>query len=48
MVGAAIQTPDLLVTIDPKRARALGEIDSILNRVYCGSIATEHFHISAA
>jgi 2-oxoglutarate dehydrogenase E1 component len=35
------------VSIDPKRNIPLRDIISILNKVYCGSLATEYMHISS-
>jgi 2-oxoglutarate dehydrogenase E1 component len=35
------------VSIDPKRKIPLQEIVAILDKVYCGSLATEHMHISS-
>jgi len=45
---ATLETPISHITIDPKNSRPLGEIVSILERVYCGTLATEYTHISAA
>ena len=36
-----------VVSIDPVNTRPLREIISILERVYCGTVASEHMHISA-
>jgi 2-oxoglutarate dehydrogenase E1 component len=38
--------PYPVVSIDPGRARPLGEVTAILDRVYCGSIGSEHMHIA--
>ena len=36
-----------VISIDAERARPLGEVIEILERVYCGTLASEHMHISA-
>ncbi|MGB5278992.1 MAG: 2-oxoglutarate dehydrogenase E1 component [Gammaproteobacteria bacterium] len=43
---AALEQPVPVVSIDPVKARPLGEIVAILERVYCGTVACEHMHIS--
>ncbi len=43
---AELEEPFPVVTIDPEGARPLGEVARILERVYCGSIASEHMHIA--
>ncbi len=44
---ASLEQPVSVVSIDPVNARPLGEVVSILRRVYCGTVASEHMHISA-
>ena len=44
---ALLQQPVNVVSIDAERARPLGEVIEILERVYCGTLASEHMHISA-
>ena len=44
----ALETPISHVTIDPNDSHPIGEIADILKRVYCGSLATEYMHITAA
>jgi len=44
----ALEVPISVVSIDPVQARPSREIISILERVYCGSVASEHMHISAS
>jgi 2-oxoglutarate dehydrogenase E1 component len=45
---AALEQPVSVVSIDPVRARPAHEVIAILERVYCGSVACEHMHISAS
>ena len=45
---AALETPISHVTVDPRNPCRLGDLVGILNRVYCGSVASEYLHISAA
>jgi len=45
---AALDMPVSVVSVDPKSPRPAREIVDILERVYCGSVATEHMHISAS
>jgi len=42
-----LEQPVSVVSIDPVNARPLGEVVAILERVYCGTVACEHMHISA-
>ncbi len=44
---ALLQQPVNVVSIDAEHARPLGEVIEILERVYCGTLASEHMHISA-
>ena len=44
---AGLEQPVSVVSIDPVNARPLGEVVAILERVYCGTVASEHMHISA-
>jgi len=37
-----------VVSIDPVNARPVREVIDILERVYCGTLASEHMHISAS
>ena len=46
--GEALELPVSVVSIDPVEARPAREIIAILERVYCGSVACEHMHISAS
>ncbi|MGF1548190.1 MAG: 2-oxoglutarate dehydrogenase E1 component [Thiotrichales bacterium] len=46
--AAALERPTEVVSIDPSRARPAHEIVAILERVYCGSVACEHLHITAS
>jgi 2-oxoglutarate dehydrogenase E1 component len=45
---AALDTPVSVVSIDPKCARPTRDMIAILERVYCGTVACEHMHISAS
>jgi 2-oxoglutarate dehydrogenase E1 component len=45
---AALAQPVSVVSIDSVKPRPLGEVIDILERVYCGSVACEHMHISAS
>jgi 2-oxoglutarate dehydrogenase E1 component len=45
---ADLEQPVSVVSIDPVNPRPLGEIVAILERVYCGTVACEHMHISAS
>jgi len=45
---AALAQPVSVVSIDSVKARPLREVIDILERVYCGSVACEHMHISAS
>jgi 2-oxoglutarate dehydrogenase E1 component len=45
---AALEQPLSVVSIDPANARPAHEVIAILERVYCGSVACEHMHISAS
>jgi len=45
---AALARPVSVVSIDSVKPRPLGEVIDILERVYCGSVACEHMHISAS
>jgi 2-oxoglutarate dehydrogenase E1 component len=44
----ALRQPISVVSIDPVHARPAAEIVEILERVYCGTVASEHMHISAS
>ena len=44
---ALLQQPVDVPSIDAEHARPLGEVIDILGRVYCGTLASEHMHISA-
>jgi len=46
--AAALEQPVSVVSIDPARPRPLREVVAILERVYCGTLACEHMHISAS
>ena len=43
---ADLQQPVSVVSIDPVKPRPLHEVIDILERVYCGTLASEHMHIS--
>ena len=45
---AALAQPVSVVSIDSVKPRPLREVIDILERVYCGSVACEHMHISAS
>ena len=45
---AAMRQPVRVVSIDAGKARPLGEVIEILKRVYCGTVASEHMHLSAS
>ena len=45
---AALDQPVSVVSIDPVNARPAREVIAILERVYCGTVACEHMHISAS
>jgi 2-oxoglutarate dehydrogenase E1 component len=45
---AVLDQPISVVSIDPVKARAAREVVDILERVYCGTVACEHMHISAS
>jgi len=45
--AAGLGQPVSVVSIDPVNARPLDEVVAILKRVYCGTVASEHMHISA-
>jgi 2-oxoglutarate dehydrogenase E1 component len=45
--AAGLEQPVSVVSIDPANTRPLGEVVAILERVYCGTVACEHMHISA-
>jgi 2-oxoglutarate dehydrogenase E1 component len=44
---SVLAQPVSVVSIDAERERPLAEVIDILERVYCGTIASEHMHISA-
>ena len=46
--AAGLEQPVSVVSIDPVNARPLREVVTILERVYCGTLACEHMHISAS
>jgi 2-oxoglutarate dehydrogenase E1 component len=46
--AAALEQPAPVVSIDPVSARPLRQVIAILERVYCGTVACEHMHISAS
>jgi len=46
--SAALEQPVSVVSIDPIKARPVHEVIAILERVYCGTVACEHMHISAS
>jgi 2-oxoglutarate dehydrogenase E1 component len=46
--AADLEQPLAVVSIDPLNARPAREIVAILDRVYCGTLACEHMHISAS
>jgi 2-oxoglutarate dehydrogenase E1 component len=45
---ADLDQPVSVVSIDPVKARPAHEVVAILERVYCGTVACEHMHISAS
>ena len=45
---AALEEPLSVVSVDPIKARPAREVIEILSRVYCGTVACEHMHISAS
>jgi len=45
---AALDETVSVVSIDPVNARPAHEVVDILERVYCGTVACEHMHISAS
>ena len=45
---AALAQPVSVVSVDSVKPRPLREVIDILERVYCGSVACEHMHISAS
>ena len=46
--SAALEQAVSVVSIDPIKARPVHEVIAILERVYCGTVACEHMHISAS
>jgi 2-oxoglutarate dehydrogenase E1 component len=46
--GADLDRPVSVVSIDPVSTRPAHEVIAILERVYCGTVACEHMHISAS
>jgi 2-oxoglutarate dehydrogenase E1 component len=46
--AASLEQPVSVVSIDPVNTRPAREIIDILERVYCGTVACEHMHISAS
>jgi len=46
--AASLEQPVSVVSIDPVSTRPAREIIDILERVYCGTVACEHMHISAS
>ncbi len=46
--AASLEQPVTVVSIDPVNDRPLREVVAILERVYCGTVACEHMHISAS
>ncbi|MEJ2575190.1 MAG: 2-oxoglutarate dehydrogenase E1 component [Gammaproteobacteria bacterium] len=44
----ALEQPVAVVSIDAGRARPIREVVEILERVYCGTVACEHLHLSAS
>jgi 2-oxoglutarate dehydrogenase E1 component len=46
--AAGLEQPVSVVSIDPVNARPAREVIAILERVYCGTVACEHMHISAS
>ncbi len=46
--AAGLDQPVSVVSIDPANARPAREVIAILERVYCGTVASEHMHISAS
>ena len=45
---AALHQPVSVVSIDAEQSLPLAEVITVLERVYCGSVASEHMHISAS
>jgi 2-oxoglutarate dehydrogenase E1 component len=45
---AALRQPVNVVSIDPEQSLPLAEVIAVLERVYCGTVASEHMHISAS
>ena len=43
-----LQQPVNVVSIDAEGERPLGEVIEILERVYCGTVASEHMHVMAS
>jgi 2-oxoglutarate dehydrogenase E1 component len=46
--AAGLEQPVSVVSVDPVNARPVREVIAILERVYCGTVACEHMHISAS
>ena len=46
--AAMLEQPVSVVSVDPVNARPVREIVAVLERVYCGTVASEHMHISAS
>ena len=46
--AAGLDQPLSVVSIDPANARPAREVIAILEHVYCGTVASEHMHISAS
>ena len=46
--AADLEQPVSVVSIDPVNVRPAREVVAILERVYCGTVACEHMHISAS
>ena len=44
---SVLAQPVSVVSIDAERERPLADVIDILERVYCGTVASEHMHISA-
>jgi 2-oxoglutarate dehydrogenase E1 component len=44
----ALAAPLQVVSIDPGSALPAGQVVAVLERVYCGSVACEHMHITAS
>jgi 2-oxoglutarate dehydrogenase E1 component len=45
---AALRQAVNVVSIDAERALPLAEVITVLERVYCGTVASEHMHLSAS